>query len=63
MADDPSVAACRHCGKPIVRCENQPSHIGCSSGYGWIHADPNWGHTCVRRAASPSYARPEVNRG
>lgn len=50
-------AYCR-CGKPIVRCAGQTPHIGCSSGYGWIHAEPDWGHSCRPRSGAP-YAQPE----
>jgi DNA-binding XRE family transcriptional regulator len=50
-------ATCR-CGKPILRCATQRPHSGCSSGYGWIHAAPNWGHSCQPRTGSP-YARPQ----
>lgn len=49
--------ACRYCLKPILRCADQPSHAGCSSGYGWIHAEPYWGHSCGR-ASDRHYARP-----
>lgn len=42
---------CR-CGQLIIRCVTQPSHIGCSSGYGWIHLDP-WGHSCQPRSGAP----------
>jgi hypothetical protein len=52
------MSTCRHCRKPIVRCADNPGHIGCSSGYGWIHADP-WGHTCQPRSNGP-YAQPET---
>lgn len=50
---------CKHCHKPIVRCDSVPVHIGCGSGYGWIHSTPEqWGHSCRPRSGSP-YAQPE----
>jgi hypothetical protein len=48
---------CRHCKKPVVRCETLPSHIGCSSAYGWIHAGGGR-HACFRTSGF-SYAEPE----
>lgn len=45
---------CRH---PIIRCDSQPWHAGCSSGHGWIHAGPHWGHLCGG-ALGTEYARP-----
>lgn len=48
---------CKHCRKPIARCEEFPAHAGCSSGYGWIHLEPNWGHSCQPRSGAP-YAQP-----
>lgn len=49
---------CRYCHRPIIRCDSQPEHIGCSSGYGWIHVEPWWGHGCGR-VSLRRYARPE----
>lgn len=53
---------CRYCKRPIIRCDTQPGHGGCSSGYGWIHDEPFWGHACTRRAGpyKREYARPEA---
>lgn len=50
---------CKHCRKPIVRCDSVPGqHIGCSSGHGWIHSNPEqWGHSCQPRSGAP-YALP-----
>lgn len=50
---------CKHkrCRKPIVRCETLPAHCGCSSAYGWIHANEG-AHACEPRADGP-YAQPE----
>lgn len=51
-------ATCRHCRKPIIRCDTVPSHTGCGSGYGWIHSNPDqWGHSCQPRSSAP-YAQP-----
>jgi XRE family transcriptional regulator, regulator of sulfur utilization len=50
-------AACRHCRRPILACGTLPPHGGCSSGYGWIHAEPHWGHSCRGRSGT-TYARP-----
>jgi hypothetical protein len=51
---------CWHCRKPIARCDSLPSHIGCSSGHGWIHTNPEqWGHDCEPRSGPP-YARPDA---
>lgn len=50
---------CRHCHRPVIRCDSLPSHCGCSSGYGWIHAEPWWGHSCRRPGQFSQYARPE----
>ena len=49
---------CRHCQKPIIRCESVPVHIGCSSAYGFVHADTRF-HTCEPRSNGP-YAQPPV---
>ena len=51
-----SGVACRHCRKPLVRCDTLPSHIGCSSAYGWIHGDGGR-HACFRTSGF-SYAEP-----
>jgi transcriptional regulator with XRE-family HTH domain len=51
-------AECWHCHRLIVKCATQRPHSGCASGYGWIHAAPQWGHSCQPRAGSP-YARPQ----
>jgi hypothetical protein len=55
---DPTAVVCRHCRKPIVRCDTVPSHIGCGSAHGWIHTNPEqWGHSCEPRWTAP-YAQP-----
>jgi hypothetical protein len=51
---------CRYCRRPIVACDTVPSHVGCSSGYGWIHAEPWWGHSCQRPGKYSQYARPDA---
>lgn len=51
-------ATCRHCHRPVVACAAQSSHCGCSSGYGWIHAEPRWGHSC-RLPGQHRYAQPQ----
>lgn len=55
-------ATCRYCRRPILRCDTLPSHCGCSSGWGWIHAEPWWGHSCGRYPSRREYARPEAVR-
>lgn len=51
-------STCKHCRKPIVRCDSVPSPAGCGSGYGWIHSNPEqWGHSCRPRSSAP-YALP-----
>ncbi len=51
---------CKHkrCGKPIIRCETLPPHFGCSSAYGWIHANGG-AHACEPRSDGP-YAQPAL---
>lgn len=53
---------CRDCKRPIIACDTLPSHVGCSSGYGWIHAEPHWGHSCGP-LSKRQYARPEAAAG
>lgn len=53
-------ATCRHCRRPIIACDTQLSHVGCSSGYGWIHAEPYWGHPCSPPGHWRDYARPDA---
>jgi hypothetical protein len=53
-------ATCRHCRRPIIACDAQLSHVGCSSGYGWIHAEPYWGHPCSPPGHWRDYARPDA---
>lgn len=48
---------CKHCKKPIIRCDVLPSHFGCSSAYGYIHDNPR-AHACEPRSDGP-YAQPE----
>lgn len=48
------------CRKPIVPCVTLPSHFGCSSAYGWIHANGG-AHACEPRSDGP-YALPEAVR-
>jgi hypothetical protein len=56
-------AMCKHCRRPIIRCDTVRSHAGCGSGYGWIHSDPEqWGHSCEPRSGAP-YAQPAVTPG
>jgi hypothetical protein len=52
-----TVTTCRHCGQPIALCSGFTPHAGCGSAFGWIHLDPNWGHSCQPRAGAP-YAQP-----
>lgn len=52
---------CKHprCGKRIVRCDTLPSHCGCSSACGWIHAVSER-HFCGVGPAG-LYARPAAS--
>jgi hypothetical protein len=60
-APAPAVVSCKNCRKPIVRCETLPSHCGCSSAYGWIHAGGG-AHDCIRRSGPVTRAQPEETR-
>jgi hypothetical protein len=51
---------CKHCNKPIIRCESVPSHFGCSSARGYLH-DGTRAHGCKPRSDGP-YAEPEAGR-
>lgn len=50
-------ARCKHCAEPIWRCGRLPSHGGCSSASGWIHAI-GWRHSCGG-SSSGNYALPD----
>jgi hypothetical protein len=52
----PVIIACKNCPGPIERCAARPSHAGCSSAYGWIHADGG-AHACEPGSDGP-YAQP-----
>ena len=54
----PEVRRCKHCKKPVIRCESVPVHIGCSSGRGFVHAGTR-AHGGEPRSGGP-YAEPAV---